>query len=138
MSTLKKQYRDTLGGKESLGAAGQKSKKQKTWASMTKDQKDLAYDLIMAQYRKKKSKNKTYPKDAKTIDEKRKEKKSIINKIKKIAKYIPIGPPPIGILTSAGKIISEKVKTKAKGGLIKGYNKGGHITTKGWGKARKT
>ena len=133
MGTLKKQSRGTLSGKESLGAVGQKTKKQKAWDTMTKDQKDLVVELTLG-----KSKNKTYPEGAKTIDEKIKEKKSIINKIKKIAKYIPIGPPPIGILTSAGRIISDKVKTKAKGGLIKGYNKGGHITTKGWGKARKT
>ena len=133
MGTLKKQYRGTIGGKESLGAAGQKSKKQKTWDSMTKDHKSLVVEFALG-----KLKNKTYPEGAKTIDEKRKEKKSIINKIKKITKYIPIGPSPRGILTSAGKIISDKVKTKAKGGLIKGYNKGGHITTKGWGKARKT
>jgi len=126
MGTLKKQYRGTIGGKESLGAAGQKSKKQKTWDSMNRDQKDL-----VAEYALGKLKNKTYPEGAKTIDEKRKEKKSIINKIKKIAEKFPT----IGM---AGKIAAKKIKGEAKGGLIKGYNKGGHITTKGWGKARKT
>ena len=124
MGTLKKQYRGTIGGKESLGAAGQKSKKQKTWDSMTKDQKSLVVEFALG-----KLKNKTYPEGAKTIDEKRKEKKSIINKIKKIAEKFPT----IGM---AGKIAAKK--GEVEGGLIKGYNKGGHITTKGWGKARKT
>ena len=129
MGTLKKIYspfhRSTIGGKESLGAVGQKTKKQKAWDTMTRDQKDLVFEYAGFT----KSKNKTYPEGAKTIDEKRKEKKSIINKIKKIAEKFPT----IGM---AAKIAAKK--GEAEGGLIKGYNKGGHITTKGWGKARKT
>ena len=127
MGTLKRQYRSGLSREESLGAVGQKTKKQKAWDTMTRDQKDLVFEYALGG----KSKNKTYPEGAKTIDEKRKEKKSIINKIKKIAEKFPT----IGM---AGKIAAKKIKGEAKGGLIKGYNKGGHITTKGWGKARKT
>ena len=44
MGTLKIQNRSTLSGEESLGAVGQKTKKQKAWDTMTRDQKDLVFE----------------------------------------------------------------------------------------------